>query len=76
MAGPSSYGGGYDKEGIGFVKTTYRGMTVREQKMLRAMRHMMHRRHEFSPSSVAGCLEAAGFLTLPGYQGDPHPLLS
>ena len=45
-----------------FVETTYQGMTVREQKMLPALQHLVHRQHEFSPSKCDGCLEAAAFL--------------
>ena len=57
-----------------FIDTTYRGMTVREQKMLPAMKHLAERDHEFSPRTCEGCLEAAAFLTMPGYEGSDHPL--
>jgi hypothetical protein len=50
-------------------------MTVRDQKMLRAMQHLMHKNHRLRPNRCEGCLEAAGFLTMPGYQGAEHPLV-
>jgi hypothetical protein len=52
-----------------FVEASYQGMTVREQKMLRAL-HMVHRDHDFTPATCDGCLEAAAF----GYGGSSHPL--
>ena len=58
-----------------FVSTTYQGMTVREQNMLRAMMHFVNRNHEFHPNRCEGCLEYAAFLAIPGYQGADHPLL-
>jgi hypothetical protein len=63
------------KEPPRFVETTYMGMTVREQKMLRAMQHYVDRNHEFHPNQCEGCLEFAAFLTVPGYEGADHPLL-
>jgi hypothetical protein len=58
-----------------FVETTYRAMTVREQ-MVPAMQHLVNRKHRFSPRRCDGCLEAAWFPTMPGYQGGEHPLTS
>lgn len=59
-----------------FVEATYQGMTVREQKMLRALQHLVHHDHELSPSTCEGCLEAAAFVALPGYVGGQQPLVS
>lgn len=57
-----------------FVETTYQGMTVREQKMLRALQHLVHRNHDFD-LTCEGCLEAAAFVALPGYGGGAQPLV-
>ena len=44
--------------------------SAREQRLMRALRHVMHAKHPLDVSVCAGCCEAAGFLTIPGYQGD------
>lgn len=56
-----------------FIEDTYQGRSVVEQKMLRAMQHLVRRNHDFK-TSCFGCLEAAAFLTIPGYQGSEEPL--
>jgi hypothetical protein len=58
-----------------FVQTVYQGRSLVEQRMLRALMHFVHRNHDFSPRECQGCLEAAGFLTLPGYEGSDEPLV-
>lgn len=45
------------------------------EKLLRAFRHYVYRNHPFEPSRCEGCLEGAGFLTTPGYQGTDEPVL-
>ena len=45
-------------------------MTERERRMLRAFKPYAFANHKLSPSTCAGCLEAAGFLTMRGYEGD------
>lgn len=44
------------------------------QRLLRAFTHWVHRDHDHMPE-CAGCVEAAVFLTIRGYEGDTeHPL--
>lgn len=42
----------------------------REQRLMRAFHHYVYRNHDLDPAGCAGCREAAGFLTIPGYEGD------
>lgn len=42
----------------------------REMRLMRAFRHQTHRSHPLDVAGCAGCREVAGFLTVPGYQGD------
>lgn len=37
---------------------------------MRALRHAMLRDHPFDGATCFGCREVAGFLTVPGYQGN------
>lgn len=46
------------------------------EKLLRAFYHYVHRNHRFDPRGCEGCLEGAGFLTMPGYQGTDEPVVS
>ena len=46
------------------------GYGEREQRLMRAFQHYAYRDHGFDPPGCAGCLEAAAFLTVTGYQGD------
>lgn len=51
------------------------GWSERSQRLMRAFRHYVHRNHEFQPATCDGCMEAACFLTVKGYEGDvEHPL--
>lgn len=51
------------------------GRTAREQRLLRALQHLARKDHHLTPSTCAGCLEVAGFLTVAGYEGDlEYPL--
>ncbi len=45
-------------------------LTAREERMLRAMQHLMHKNHEFLPRTCDGCMEIGGFLVVPGYEGN------
>ncbi len=45
------------------------GYTPREERLARALRHLMFKNHEFDVG-CAGCLEVAGFLVVEGYNGD------
>lgn len=47
---------------------------TRMVKLERAFRHWVYRNHPHIPS-CEGCVEAAAFLALPGYQGAPQPLV-
>jgi hypothetical protein len=38
--------------------------------MLRAFEHYAFKNHELRPAECAGCLEAAAFLTIRGYEGN------
>ncbi len=46
------------------------GYSPKEERLLRALLHLMHKNHALDPSGCAGCLEIAGFLAVVGYQGD------
>jgi hypothetical protein len=48
-------------------------MNEREQKLLRALAHLMRKNHNLVPTQCEGCLEIAGFLSIPGYLGSDHP---
>lgn len=59
-----------------YVEAVFRGRSPREQRLERALHHLAHRDHELQPSRCASCLEVAGFLTIPGYDGDiDYPLV-
>lgn len=56
--------------------------TVRERQLLAALQHLMFKNHELKIRNVDdergcdGCLDIAGWLTVPGYNGEhAHPLL-
>lgn len=44
--------------------------TERERRLVRALAHAVRRDHPLNPARCHGCREAAGFLTVPGYEGD------
>ncbi len=44
--------------------------SVREHRLMRALRHLMYANHPLNPEGCAGCKEIAGFIIIEGYQGD------
>ena len=44
--------------------------TERERRLARALAHAVKRNHPLDPARCNGCLEVAGFLAVPGYDGD------
>ncbi len=44
--------------------------SVREHRLMRALRHLMHADHPLNPETCNGCREIAGFAIIEGYQGD------
>lgn len=47
---------------------------ARYAKLRRAFIHWVNRAHDYTPT-CEGCIEGAGFLTVPGSPGAPHPLI-
>jgi hypothetical protein len=48
--------------------------SIRTQKLERAFHHWVYRNHPYMPM-CDGCVEAASFLTMPGYAGSDKPLV-
>ena len=46
------------------------GYSAKEERLHRALAHLMHKNHPLVPNACDGCKEIAGFLAVVGYQGD------
>jgi len=44
------------------------GYNKRERALLFALRHLIGKNHPLDPERCEGCMEIAGFLTIPGYE--------
>lgn len=50
--------------------------TEREARLINALRHALLKDHILNPSECDGCLDAAAWVAVPGYNGERgHPLL-